>query len=486
MPPVPSEVPFGRSNAATCSPDRRDYRKLWTAATISLFGTQVSLVAIPVIAVLLLDVPPYQVALLGTIEFLPFLLFTLPAGAWVDRLPRRLILVVGDFGRAVSLLSIPIAYELGVLTIWQLFIVGFVNGTLTVFFDVADQSFLPAILESDDLIEGNSKLQISSSAAQILGQPLGGGLVGLLSAPVAVLLDAFSFVASGGLIFWIRKREPKRAPPTDADGRLTAQPSIRGRDRGGPPLRPRPPVPALHRRQRRACRTCSRTSPSRRSPSSPIACLELTPFMVGVIGGVGSIGVLLGALVAGRIAERIGVGRTILWSIALSGPATLIAAFAQPATAVPLLIASIFLASLTGVVYNINQVSLRQAITPERIQGRMNATMRFLVWGTIPIGSIIGGILASIPAVGARGVLVIGGVLGCFAFVPILFSPVRSLQRIPSPPSTALGHGAPRRAMPGWPARARRSTDRGRSGQAGPSSIGTWTPRARATSIARS
>ena len=120
--------------------------------------------------------------------------------------------------------------------------------------------------------------------------------------------------------------------------------------------------------------------------------------------------------------------------MALSGPAALLAAVAQPATAIAVLTASFFLTSLTGVVYNINQVSLRQAITPERIQGRMNATMRFLVWGTIPIGSIIGGIVATL--IGARGAVIVGGVLGCFAFVPILFSSVRSLQRIPSPEPT--------------------------------------------------
>ena len=414
-----------------------DYRKLWTAATISLFGTQVSLVAIPVIAVLLLDAPPYQVALLGTIEFLPFLLFTLPAGAWVDRLPRRLILVFGDFGRAVSLLSIPIAYELGALSIWQLFIVGFINGTLTVFFDVADQSFLPAILEPDDLIEGNSKLQISGSAAQVLGQPLGGGLVGLLSAPIAVLMDALSFVLSGGLIFWIRKREPKRAPEGSADaGSPGPVAGIRHEIAEG-----------LHYVLGHPYLRYIAASTGLSNLFSNIAfatfavftyrTLELTPFMVGVIGGLGSVGILVGALVAGRIAERIGVGRTILWSMVVSGPSTLLAAFAQPDNAVPWLIASVFLGSFTGVVYNINQVSLRQAITPERIQGRMNATMRFLVWGTIPIGSIIGGILASFPLIGARGALVIGGVLGCFAFVPILFSSVRTLQRIPMPEPTS-------------------------------------------------
>ena len=240
-----------------------DYRKLWTAATISLFGTQVSLIAIPVVAIFLLHAQAYQVALLGTVEFLPFLFFTLPAGAWVDRLPRRLILVAGDLGRAVSLASIPIAWELGALTIWQLYLVGFINGTLTVFFDVADQSFLPAILEPDDLVEGNSQLQVSASAAQVLGQPLGGGIVGLFGAPLAVIADAISFVASGGLIFWIRKREPKRAEAASAGGLLAPVAGLRGEIAEGlryvpatPTCATSPPAPA--------CRTCSPTSPSPR------------------------------------------------------------------------------------------------------------------------------------------------------------------------------------------------------------------------------
>jgi MFS family permease len=411
----------------------RDYLKLWTAATISLFGTQISLVAIPFIAVLLMNVPAYQVALLGTVEFLPFLLFTLPAGAWVDRLPRRLILVVGDFGRAISLISIPIAYELGVLSIWQLYLVGFINGTLTVFFDVADQSFLPAILEPEDLVEGNSKLQVSGSAAQILGQPLGGALVGLLSAPIAVVLDAISFIASGGLIFWIRKREPARGPAAATDAGPRA--GIRAEVAEG--LR----YVLGHEYLRYIAASTGLSNLFSNIAFGTFAIfvyrtLGLSAFTVGLIGGIGSIGFLVGALVAGRIAARIGVGRTILWSMILSGPAFLLSAFAQPETAVPVLIASGFLASFAGVVYNINQVSLRQAITPERIQGRMNATMRFLVWGTIPVGQIIGGIIAS-TVLGARGALVVGGVLGCFAFVPILVSSVRSLERIPTPVSEA-------------------------------------------------
>ncbi len=382
-----------------------------------------------------MNVPAYQVALLGTAEMLPFILFTLPAGAWVDRLPRRLILVVGDFGRALTLVSIPIAYELGVLSIWQLYLVGLINGTLTVFFDVADQSFLPAILDPDDLVEGNSKLQVSGSAAQIVGQPLGGAMIGLLSAPIAVLLDAISFVASGGLIFWIRKPEPAREPTAVTEA--GPQPGIRGEIAEG--LR----YVLGHQYLRYIAASTGLSNLFSNIAFATFAIfayriLDLSAFTVGVIGGVGSSGILVGALAAGRIAARIGVGRTILWSMVLSGPALLLAAFAQPGTAIPILIASTFLASFAAVVYNINQVSLRQAITPERIQGRMNATMRFLVWGTIPIGQIIGGILAS-TALGARGALVVGGVLGCFAFVPILLSPVRSLERIPTPAPEGIG-----------------------------------------------
>lgn len=410
----------------------RDYLKLWTAATISLFGTQVSFVAIPVIAVFILGASPFEIALLGTLEFLPFILFTLPAGVWVDRLPRRLILVTGDFGRALSLVSIPIAHQLGVLTIWQLYAVGFLNGCLTVFFDVADQSFLPAILEPDDLVEGNSKLQVSGSAAQVLGQPLGGGIVGLMTAPFAIVVDALSFVLSGGLIYSIRRREPRRQadPPTAAGGSTAPVAGMRADIAEG--LR----YVLGHRYLRYISASTGLSNLFSYTayavfPVFAYRVLLLTPPLVGLIGGLGSLGFLLGALVGGPIAKRIGVGRTIVWSMILSGPGVLLTAFAQPDTALPILVAGGFIFGFSGVVYNINQVSLRQAITPERMQGRMNATMRFIVWGTIPVGSIVGGLLGTV--VGVREAVFIGGVGACFAFVPLLFSPIRSLERIPTP-----------------------------------------------------
>jgi len=194
-----------------------DFLKLWSAETISQFGTQVSQLALPLVAILILDASTFEVAALGVVEFLPFILFTLPAGVWVDRLPRRPILIAGDLGRAALLVSIPIAYVADVLTLWQLFAVGFLVGICTVFFDVAYQSYLPALVERNHIIEGNSKFEISRSSAQISGPGLAGLLVEIFTAPYAVLVDAISFLGSGFCVLGIRKYEERRPAANDRD-----------------------------------------------------------------------------------------------------------------------------------------------------------------------------------------------------------------------------------------------------------------------------
>ena len=199
-----------------------DFLKLWSAETISQFGSQVGGLALPLVAILVLDATAFEVAALTTVGFLPFILFTLPAGVWVDRLPRRPILIVGDFGRAALLLTIPVAYIADVLTLGQLFVVGFLVGIFQVFFDVAYMSYLPALVDRDKIIEGNSKFEISRSAAQISGPGLGGILVEILTAPYAVLVDAFSFLASGLLILRIRKPEERPERATNVDGTKTS------------------------------------------------------------------------------------------------------------------------------------------------------------------------------------------------------------------------------------------------------------------------
>ncbi len=405
-----------------------DFRKLWSAETVSQFGTQVSVLAIPLVAILIVNASAFEVALLGTIEFLPFILFTLPAGVWVDRLRRRPILIVGDLARAASLISIPIAYELGALSMLQLYVVGFINGVATVFFDVSYQSYLPSLVDRDQLVEGNSKLEVSRSGAQILGPGIAGYLVGLVTAPVAILVDSISYLGSALFIFAIRRHEP--TPDRHADEHGTPRGGMRQEALEG--LRYVLGHPYL-----RSIAACTATSNLFNQFVYAILLvylvreLGMTPQVIGLAFSLAAIGFLGGALIANRVAARIGVGITILVTALLGGPANVLIAAAPAAFAVPVIIAGLLLSGFSGVIYNINQVSLRQAITPQRMQGRMNATMRFIVWGTIPIGSVLAGVLAT--TIGLHETIWIGAIGSLFAFLFVLFSPVRSIVRMPEP-----------------------------------------------------
>jgi MFS family permease len=433
----------------------RDFSKLWVASTISLFGTQISQLAIPVIAVLILNAPPFEVALLGTFEFLPFLLFTLPAGVWVDRLPRRRILIGGDVGRAALLATIPVAYAFHALTIWQLYVVGFLMGICTVFFDVADQSYLPTVLEREELVDGNGKLQAAFSTAQLLGPPAGGGVVALLTAPFAVIFDAISYVISAVLIFTIRRPEKPAAAsarpaaaaaeesfesPSGAAS-VAAESSVARETEAERPNVRREVAEGLrfvlgHRYLRNIAATTGSSNLFSNIlfaifPVYVYVNLSLTPGTVGLIGGGFGAGALLGAFIAGRAGERLGIGHAIVISIVVGALGSLVMPIASHDNALWLIGGGGFLGGIGQVVYNVNQVSLRQAITPEPLLGRMNATMRFLVWGTIPIGQVIGGLIATV--FGTHVAIWVGAVGGLFAFLPVFFSPVRSLQRIPEP-----------------------------------------------------
>jgi len=184
-----------------------DFLKLWSAETISVFGSQFTGLALPLVAVLVLDASAFAVSALVVIEFLPFILFAIPAGVWVDRLRRKPILVIGDLARAGLLVTIPVAYALDALTLGHLYVVGFFVGICTVFFDVAYQSYLPSLVERAQLVEGNSKLEISRSTSQLTGPGAAGGIVSALGGPVAILIDSISFVVSAVFLFAIRKEE---------------------------------------------------------------------------------------------------------------------------------------------------------------------------------------------------------------------------------------------------------------------------------------
>jgi MFS family permease len=412
-----------------------DFLKLWSAETISQFGTQVTQLALPLVAVITLDVSAFEVAALGVVEFAPFLLISLPAGVWVDRLPRRPILIAGDLGRAFLLASVPLAYAFDVLTIWQLYVVGFFVGICTVFFDVAYQSYLPSLVEREQLVEGNSKLEISRSGAQLGGPAIAGVLVEVLRAPFAILADAISFLASGLFVLGIGKREEN--VPT-REQRKETKSSMR--TELGEGLRW-----VLGNAYLRTIAACTATFNFFGSLMGAIIIvylvrsLEMSPSMIGLLFGLANVGYLVGALTSNRIARRIGVGPAI-FAGGLCGIALLLVPLApQDAnSAFPFLVAAETVVGFGVVLYNVTQVSMRQAITPERLQGRMNSVMRFIVWGVMPVGTLLGGAVATL--MGLRAAIWAGAVGVALAWFPLLLGPIWSLREMPEvgeePPET--------------------------------------------------
>jgi MFS family permease len=414
------------------------FLRLWAAETISHFGSSITGIALPFVAITLLQAGPLEVAILNLADFLPFLLIGLLVGALVDRLPRRAVLIGGDLGRAILILTIPVAYLAGVLSLPQLIAVGFLVGVLTVFFDVAYQAYLPSLIGREDLVEGNSKLEFSRSAAGLLGPGLGGLLVDLLRAPIAMLVDAASFLASALFLATIRDQRgaataPNDAPESKSNG--TAPAPTRGTMRReiAEGLRYVIGHPAL--------RTIGAATATSNLFSSiggaafmlfAINELQMTPALIGLAFSLGSVGGLVASLVAGPLSRRFGVGRVIVVTVALGGPfefAVGLGSAGADALNLALIAAAGFAMGGSGTIYNINQVSLRQAITPEAMSGRMNATMRWFVWGTMPIGSIIGGIIGE--TLGVRAAILIGGAGATLAFVPLLFGPVWGIAVMP-------------------------------------------------------
>jgi len=401
-----------------------DFLKLWSAQTVSQFGTQISQVALPLVAVLVLDASAFQVAALGTVEFLPFLLFTLPAGVWVDRLPRRPILVIGDLGRAAALGSIPLAAALGHLTLAQLYIAGFVTGTLTVFFDVAYQSYLPSLVERAQLVDGNSKLEISRSVAQIGGPGFGGLLIRLFTAPYAVLADAVSYLWSAGFVFGIRA--PEVVPERTAES-----PSLRRELIDGVKY-------LLGHRYWRGISMSTATFNFFNNVAFAILIvylvrrLHMSPLTIGLTFSLASAGALVAAFLAGKIGTRLGIGRTILLGTVIDGVPLILVPLAPRSLAVPFIAVAFALVEFGVVLYNVSGISLTQALTPERLLGRVNASRRFIVWGTIPLGSLVSGVLAS--WIGLRPTMFVGAIGCTLAAVPIALSPVRHVGALPTEP----------------------------------------------------
>jgi MFS family permease len=399
-----------------------DFRLLWGAQTISVVGSQVTLIALPLTAILVLEASAFAVAALSAMNTLPFLLLALPAGIWIDRLRRRPLMIIADFGRAAALLSIPVAYVADALSLPHLFVVGFATGALTVLFDLSYLSFLPGLVGRSRVAGGNARLEATRTGAQAAGPGLGGALVGLFGAPVAILADALSYVASGLLLVRIRHVERLEQPPQRrALAELKEGVAYVFRQ---PYLRALTVTIAASNLFTFMVVSLFMVYAVRR--------LGLSPELIGLVMTTANLAGAAGAVVSSRIVRRFGLGRTIVASALLSSAAWVTVPLAPPANPLPLVVAGAVLGPFFGVLFNVNQLSLRQAITPERLMGRMNSVVRFMYWGTMPLGALAGGALATV--IGLRPTLFVGILGGTLAFAPLAATSLFRLRALPTEP----------------------------------------------------
>jgi MFS family permease len=398
-----------------------DFRQLFVADTVSQVGTQVSMLALPLVAVLALKASSFEVGVLAACETLAFLLVGLPAGAWVDRLRRRQVLIAGDLGRALLLGSVPLAWWTGHLTMAQLFVVALLTGVCTVFFDVSYQSYLPHLVGRDNLVEGNAKLEVVRATNQIGGPTVAGLLIQWLTAPFAVAVDAVSYLGSALFVARIRRREEKPERRPDAHLGREIMEGLRF---------------VLGNRMLRSIAACTGSSNFFGGIGMAMQVvllariLHLSPGVIGLFFSVGAVGGLIAAFTATGIARRLGQGPTIWIIPAVTAPGSLLLPLAQRGWLLWAAAVGFTVWSFGAVVYNVTQVSFRQGLCPERLLGRMNASIRFLVWGTLPLGSFVGGVLGE--TLGVRQALWVGAIGGMFAFIPVLLSPLRGMRELPS------------------------------------------------------
>ncbi len=416
-----------------------NFLKLWTSDTISQFGTQFSGYAIPFTA-LLLTSDPLAFSILNASAFIGFAVFALFIGVYVDRHRRQRIMTLANIGRGIFLGLIPLAAVTGTLTragMPLLYVVSFMVGLLTVFFDVSYQAILPSLVDRSQLVEGNSKLEWSRSGAQVVGPGMAGLVVQAVYPPLAIAIDATSYMASASVLSRIKQDEIIKPSTASVWHDLKEGLAI-----------------VLKDKRLRSIAGSTATSNFFSNVIFSILILYLvrqlgyTAAVVGTIFLIGGLGAFGGIALSSRLTRLIGVGPVIIAGMILGGLGTIPYALANSSLSAPIfsatgipvlgsfrldlnaliLMMGGFVTSIGVVVYNINQVSLRQAIVPKSVQGRMNASMRWIVWGT---GAIAGGVLAEV--FGLREAIVIGVIGGIFSFLWVFLSPVRSLKHVPEP-----------------------------------------------------
>ena len=417
-------VDAAAESVAPAPPLRRqpEFLKVWSGYTISVVGDAITLLALPLTAVLTLGASAAQMGLLTAAGLAPNLVLSLFAGAWIDRRRRRRrILIAADVGRAALLASIPVAAALDALTLAQVYAIALAAGVLTVFFEVGYTSLIALVVPRRDVVDANAKLSLSRSVSWIAGQPLAGALVQALTAPFAILADAVSFVCSAFFISRIRLEEQ---PLESAATRMRDE--LRDGFRfvlGQPLLRSELGSAATINLFNFAFAAIFILYATRE--------LDIAPGLLGAILGAGAVGAAVGALIAPRVERRLGIGPTILvGAVLFPGPLLLVPLAAGPLWLVSgMLFTSEFLAGVGVMLFDVAGGSMSLLLTPQRIRARATGTFRFVNYGIRPIGALLGGLLGS--AIGLRPTLWIataGALLNVFWLV---FSPVPRLREQP-------------------------------------------------------
>ncbi|KOV34083.1 MFS transporter [Streptomyces sp. XY431] len=415
----------------------RDFRTLFTATALTQLGTNIGYVALPLIAVAALDASAGQVGALATLATLAFLVIGLPAGAWVDRMRHRRVLVVADLAKAALYISVPLAWWLGGLTLWQLYAVALLSGCATVFYDVASQSVLPQLVGREHLVQANSAMVGLMAVGNIAGRSAGGALVQLLTAPAAVAVTAVSHLASALRLIALRDTPaPSPASPAAA-GAGTA-------GTGAPGLGAQIGEGLRHVLGNAELRALALTAAltnlgfqivNTLLPVLFVRELHLPAGALGLFWAVGGLGLLCGSRCARPFAARVGFGRTLgLAGLCVAPAGLLVPLIGDGARLYVAGFGWLLLLFKTG-MDNVLGVSLRQRMTPDALLGRMNATFRFLLTGALAIGAALAGLLGELA--GLHPTLWLGGALLATAFLPVYLSPIRTRRRLPDPPPVA-------------------------------------------------
>lgn len=402
----------------------KDFRNLWFGKTSSMFGSEITILAFPLIAALYLGASPIQMGILYAAEFLPILFIGLQVGVWVDNKPKKPMLITVDLLRALLILSVPITMLFNSLSMELLYIVAFLIGVNTIFSDIGQLSYLPTIIKKEELIEGNSKMEFSDSSASIVGQSLGGALIQFFTAPIAIIITAFTFIFSAFFVSRIQTKEPT-IKKTEQESKILKQ------IKDGLQF-------VYNNNTIRTITISSIIFNFFTVVMEPIFILyvtrelDLAPIFIGVIFAMSGVGALIGSFIAEPISRRFGVGPTIVITLLIAGIASLLiplATFLPIYYSILLLIFVQIVDASMLIVHNINQRSLRTVLTPESMLGRMNASIRFCIMGIVPLGAVAGGVLGEV--IGTLGTLVIGAIGVLISGIILLLSKIRSIKILP-------------------------------------------------------